>query len=55
MEPALIKLVSNSLPEVGSLASLPFVTVCGTVSLLVTWIVLPFLIESVSGEYAGLP
>jgi len=30
-EPALIMLVSNSLPEVGLLASLPFVTVCGTV------------------------
>jgi hypothetical protein len=47
--------VSKSLPEVGSLASLPFVTVWGTESLLVAWMESPFLTVTVVGSKAGFP
>jgi hypothetical protein len=53
--PALIILVSNSLPEFGSSGPFPFVTVWGTESLFSTWITLPFLTLTGFGLYAGFP
>ena len=48
-------LVSNSFPILGSVASLPFVTVCGVESSLSTAIVSPTFTVSESGSYDGFP
>src|SRR4029079_16299176 len=53
--PASIILVSNSLALFGSLGPFPLVTVCGTVSLLVTVTLSPFFTVIVSGSKFGLP
>ena len=53
--PAFMMLVSNSFPILGSVASLPLVTVCGVVSLFSTAIVSPTFTVSGSGSKAGFP
>src|SRR6478736_10155184 len=53
--PASIILVSNSLALFGSVGPFPLVTVCGTVSLLVTVTLSPFFTVIVSGSKFGLP
>ena len=53
--PALIMLVSNSFPILGSVASLPFVTVCGVESPFSTAIVSPAFTVIGSGSYDGFP
>src|SRR6476620_765688 len=53
--PASIILESNSLALFGSVGPFPLVTVCGTVSLLVTVTLSPFFTVIVSGSKFGLP